>query len=140
MFWLITQRWSSLQKIVFYKGQINLFRALKWGIVRLCSSNIVRDMARNVNLSIWRFWVFRKENSSFLQNTFFSKTCHFWFLAISPAFFELQRCAIPHFNTLNKSIWHLWDKFFSRIDSFQVMRQNMCPIFFCPRLYYRLVP
>ena len=47
MFCLITQKVSTLEKNVSSKGQIDLFRGLKWGIVRLCSSKNAGDMARN---------------------------------------------------------------------------------------------
>ena len=50
------------------------------------------------------FLGFVKKSSHFLQNPVFAKTCFFRFLAISPAFFELQRRTIPHFNPLNKLI------------------------------------
>ena len=60
------------------------------------------------------FWVFVKKNRHFLQNSVFAKTDFFAFLAISPAFFELQRRTIPHFNPLNKSFWPLESKIVCR--------------------------
>ena len=48
MFCLITQKVSTVEKILLSKGQIDLFRGLKWGIVRLCSSKNAGDMAKNL--------------------------------------------------------------------------------------------
>ena len=42
------------------KGQINLFQALKWGIVRLCSSNIFGDTSINVKILFLQFLEFCK--------------------------------------------------------------------------------
>ena len=48
MFCLITQKVSILKKNVSSKGQIDLFRGLKWGTVRLCSLKNTGDMAKNL--------------------------------------------------------------------------------------------
>ena len=63
-FCLITRKGSTLDKNLFSKGQIDLFRGLKWGIVRLCSSNITGDTIKN-----HKNWFFKKHE--FLH--FFSK-------------------------------------------------------------------
>ena len=47
-FHLIAQKLSTLEQTLLSKGQIDLFRGLKWGIVRLCSSKNAGDMARNL--------------------------------------------------------------------------------------------
>jgi len=48
MFCLITQKVSTLEKNVSSKGQIDLFRGLKWGTVRLCSPKNTGDMAKKL--------------------------------------------------------------------------------------------
>ena len=48
MFCLITQKVSTLEKNVSSEGQIDLFRGLKWGTVRLCSLKNTGDMAKNL--------------------------------------------------------------------------------------------
>ena len=60
MFRPISEKISTAEQILFSKGQIKLLRGLKWGIVRLCSSNIVQDMA-------WNMGVFAKKICRFLQ-------------------------------------------------------------------------
>ena len=47
MFGSIAQKLLTLQKNVYQKGQKEVLRGLKCGIVHLCSSKIARDMAQN---------------------------------------------------------------------------------------------
>ena len=51
---------------------------------------------------------------------------------------ELQRSKIPHFNPLNKLIWPLGYKIFSRVDNFWAIKKNKCAVFFL-RLYQKIL-
>ena len=83
IFGRITKNLWMLEQNCYLKGENELLRWLKWGIVRLCSSKIARDMARNVNVSILRFLYFlrfSKENSSIFTKSGF---CQKIFLDVS---------------------------------------------------------
>lgn len=57
-FWVVAKQLATLEQIYMSKGQIILFRGLEWGVVCLCSSEIARDMAKNVNIPILPFFCF----------------------------------------------------------------------------------
>ena len=72
MFCLVTEKGSTLEEILFYKGQINLSRGLKWGIVHLYSSKTARDIAKNDKKQVlaktlfckkWRFFFTKTQKS-----------------------------------------------------------------------------
>ena len=52
MFGLITQKRSTLKQIYSSKGQSNLLRGWKWGVV-LCSSNIFEDITKTFERPTW---------------------------------------------------------------------------------------
>ena len=82
------------------KGQNNLSRALKWGIVHLCSSNRIGDMIRNKKCNFLEF-------SHFSQKRKIWKTQISIKLVVSLKVIELQRCTIPHFKALDPLFWPL---------------------------------
>ena len=68
LFWFLMDFWITYMRLVFVlaklaaprvktkaKCQNNKSRALKWGIVRLCTSNITGDMIKNIKVLIFEF-------------------------------------------------------------------------------------
>ena len=90
------------------KGQNNLFQALKWGIVRLCSSNIFGDTSINMKILFLQFFEFCKIWRIFLSKSGNLEIIAFLCLVISLDQFELERRTIPHFKAGNKSLWPLF--------------------------------
>ena len=92
-------------------------------------------MARKPKKIVCAKTIFCKNDDFSLQKHKSHQIDRFTFLAISLMIFELQRRAIPHFNPLNKSIWPLERKFFSKLTAVWVIRQNKVSDFFLVRLY-----
>ena len=84
------------------KGQNNLFQALKWGIVRLSSSNWSRDMTKHKNAMISKFPDFERKIRQILQNSKNWRNNIFMFIDVSLKIFKLQRSTIPHFKAYDQ--------------------------------------
>ena len=98
---LISLRWIK-------KGQNNLFQASKWGIVRLCSSNIFGDTSINVKILFLQFLEFCKIWRIFLAKSWKLEIIAFLCLVISLDQFELEKRTIPHFKARNELLWPLF--------------------------------
>ena len=83
----------------------------------------------------WQKTYFVKNDDFPLQKPKNHQIDRFTFLTISLIIFELQRRTIPHFNPLNKLIWPLENRIFSKLNPFWVIRQNKVSEFFLVRLY-----
>ena len=93
------------------RGQNNSSRALKWGIVHLCSSITFRDTTSFIEIWVFQILRFCKKN---VETTMLdcekcknSRKLHILFLIISLKPFKLQRCTIPHFKALDLLFWPL---------------------------------
>ena len=117
------------------KGQNNLFQALKWGIVRLCSLNIFGDTSINVKILFLQFFEFCKIWRIFLSKSGNLEIIVFLCLVISLDKFELERRTIPHFKAGNKTFWPLFLWNYSEGCCYQVISKIKCPISFCTRPY-----
>ena len=73
-----------------------MFPALKWGIVRLSSSNWSRDMTKHKNAIISKFPDFERKIRQILQNSKNWRNNIFTFIDVSLKIFTLQRRTIPH--------------------------------------------
>ena len=182
-----------------------MFRWLIWGIVRLCRSNMTRDMiknwkvefSKNVNfhtLLLWNFCVkifvsfhhlSRLQFSSYINNqhliwklwclmfiwypsevaeaislasatlrsdrwqshrkskvqilTFFEKST-FQLFIISRDIFDLKRRTIAQINHVNIFFRPFELTFRARMDIWGDTKQGMCPVFFSPDLFEKMLP
>ena len=92
------------------KCQIYFSRALKWGIVHLCTLNTSRDTMKFRKLSVFQFFHFCKKIVKSLckipKNAKIQKNDTF-FSIISPILFNLHRHTIPYFKDIEKLFWPL---------------------------------
>ena len=123
---LISLRWIK-------KGQNNLFQASKWGIVRLCSSNIFGDTSINMKILFLQFFEFCKIWRIFLSKSGNLEINAFLFLLLSLDQFELERRTIPHFKAWNKSLRPFILSNYPEGCCYQVISKIKCPGFFCTR-------
>ena len=134
LFCSVDQEPSLLMLKWITKGQNNLFQALKWGVVRLCSLNIFGDTSINVKILFLQFFEFCKIWRIFLSKSGNLEIIAFLCLVISLDQFELERRTIPHFKARNKSLWPLFLWNYSEGCCYQVISKIKCPIFFAPDL------
>ena len=119
------------------KGQNDLSRALKWGIVHLCSSNRIGDMIKNKSVIFYTFAFFAILHSdfvTFLQNCGIWKTNFCTYFIVTSKLLKLQRHTIPHFKALDQSFWPLaWVLTVEAITF--VVSSKMSVLFLLPILY-----
>ena len=91
--------------------QIDFSRALKWGIVHLCTLNTFRDTMDFRQLLVFYFLHFRKKIvksvCKIAKNAKIQKLTLSVFDLISPMLLDLKRQTIPHFKDNEKIFWTL---------------------------------
>ena len=106
-----------------------MFRALIWGIVSLCRSNITRDMIKILKSCFFKTQFFTFNFSKKCKNWHFLKKQFFRFLIISPVIFDLQKRTIPQIKALNILFWPYFIHFIDRMGIWWAMKPRKCPVF-----------
>ena len=107
-----------------------MFKALIWGIVRFCRSNITGDMIKKLKNCFFKkcqflhFLLKLKVKNCFLKKQLFS------ILIISLVIFDLQKCTIPQIKALNILFWLCFIHFTARMDIWWAMKLRKCAVFF----------
>ena len=84
------------------RGQNNRSKALKWGIVHLCTSNDFGDTTKCMKIWVFQFNYFAKSQK--LKNI---RKLILFVLIISLKLLQLQRHKMPHFKALDLLFWPL---------------------------------
>ena len=109
-----------------------MFKALIWGIVRFCRSNITGDMIKKRKNCFFKkcqflhFLLKLKVKNCFLKKQLFS------ILIISLVTFDLQKRTIPQIKALNILFWPYFIHFTARMGIWWAMKLRKCPVFFSP--------
>ena len=106
-----------------------MFRALIWGIVRFCRSNITRDMIKILKSCFFKKQFFTFNFSKKCKNWHFLKKQFFRFLIISPVIFDLQKRTIPQIKAWNILFWPYFIHFTTRMGIWWAMKPRKCPVF-----------
>ena len=112
-----------------------MFKALIWGIVRFCRSNITGDMIKKLKNCFFKkcqflhFLLKLKVKNCFLKKQLFS------ILIISLVIFDLQKCTIPQIKALNILFWLCFIHFTARMDIWWAMKLRKCAVFFPQTLH-----
>ena len=114
------------------QSQNKMFKALIWGIVHFCRSNITRDMIKILKSCFFKKQFFTFNFSKKCKNWHFLKKQFFSFLIISPVIFDLQKCTIPHIKALTIQFWPYFIHFIARMGIWWAMKPRKCPVFFSP--------
>ena len=113
-----------------------MFKALIWGIVRFCRSNITGDMIKKLKNCFFKkcqflhFLLKLKVKNCFLKKQLFS------ILIISLVIFDLQKCTIPQIKALNILFWLSFIHFTARMDIWWAMKLRKCAVFFSSDFIY----
>ena len=106
-----------------------MFKALIWGIVRFCRSNIYGDMIKKLKNCFFKkcqflhFLLTLKVKNCFLKKQLFS------ILIISLVIFDLQKHTIPQIKAWNILFWPYFIHFTARMGIWWAMKPRKCAVF-----------
>ena len=106
-----------------------MFKALIWGIVHFCRSNITRDMIKILKSSFFKKQFFTINFSKKCKNWHFLKKTVFQVLIISLVIFDLEKSAIPQIKALNILFWPCFIHFTARINIWWATKPRKCAVF-----------
>ena len=109
-----------------------MFKALIWGIVCFCRSNITGDMIKKLKNCFFKKCLFLHFLLKLKVKTVFWIKQLFSILIISPVIFELQKRTIPQIKAWNILFWPYFIHFIARMGIWWAMKSRKCPVFFAP--------
>ena len=116
-----------------------MFKALIWGIVRFCRSNITEDMIKKLKNCFFKKCQFLHFLLKLKVKNCFLKKQLFCILIISLVIFDLQKRTIPQIKALNILFWPYFIHFIARMDIWWAMKPRKCPVFFAPDFIFMMV-